>query len=483
MTSSLSATKIFGRDVIIATLAQLVRSMRNFVLIPLIAGNLSIAHYGEWELLTTAIAFLTPWITMGLASALLRFLPGTPLNEIREGFYSVLLFAFFSCIFSICIISIVINLEHSFTSLSTLNQNYWSVSILLVSSVLLAIVQTYFRTFRKMVGHSLLMLSHHFSEGILLVYLINGGEPLSSALWFLGWMRTTLMAVGLGFIIREIGFTWPQFSNLKDYLNYSIPLMPNALFYRLYDSADRFFLYSFFGSAAVGQYAAIYIAGSLLTTMVSPIHTVLLPTMAELWNQNRRNEIAHYIEQIIRFSALVILPLLLGMAALTEPLLKLLTQQQTDLEVDNFRIICMSFAVFGFGVPWGDLLAVAGKTRLLFTLNGVLAGMNFLLNLMLVPVYGIEGAVISTFVCHSTYTLVAYYKAQRVVPFSVPWKNMFLCLIAAICSTTTLYIALLMFSIMSSIIIAVAVYIVIISIIGALETSDLRFILGILGIK
>ena len=45
------------------------------------------------------------------------------------------------------------------------------------------------------------MLSHHFSEGILLVYLINGGEPLSSALWFLGWMRTTLMAVGLGFII------------------------------------------------------------------------------------------------------------------------------------------------------------------------------------------------------------------------------------------------------------------------------------------
>ncbi|MEC7973595.1 MAG: polysaccharide biosynthesis C-terminal domain-containing protein [Pseudomonadota bacterium] len=364
-----------------------------------------------------------------------------------------------------------------------MNQNYWSVSILLVSSVLLAIVQTYFRTFRKMVGHSLLMLSHHFSEGILLVYLINGGEPLSSALWFLGWMRTTLMAVGLGFIIREIGFTWPQFSNLKDYLNYSIPLMPNALFYRLYDSADRFFLYSFFGSAAVGQYAAIYIAGSLLTTMVSPIHTVLLPTMAELWNQNRRNEIAHYIEQIIRFSALVILPLLLGMAALTEPLLKLLTQQQTDLEVDNFRIICMSFAVFGFGVPWGDLLAVAGKTRLLFTLNGVLAGMNFLLNLMLVPVYGIEGAVISTFVCHSTYTLVAYYKAQRVVPFSVPWKNMFLCLIAAISSTTTLYIALLMFSIMSSIIIAVAVYIVIISIIGALETSDLRFILGILGIK
>ena len=39
--------KGIGRDVLIAAIANIIRNLRNVILIPLITGSLSIAHYGE----------------------------------------------------------------------------------------------------------------------------------------------------------------------------------------------------------------------------------------------------------------------------------------------------------------------------------------------------------------------------------------------------------------------------------------------------
>ena len=132
----------------------------------------------------------------------------------------------------------------------------------------------------------------------------------------------------------------------------------------------------------------MYLAGSLFTTMVSPIHTVLLPTMAELWNKNQRSEIGPIIEQIIRLSALITLPTLAGTMILYQPLLGMLIKGGMLPNVDYFLLICISFVVFGFGIPLGDLLMVAGKTRHLFVLNGGLAAINLILNTLLVPTLG-----------------------------------------------------------------------------------------------
>ncbi len=412
---------------------------RNVLLVPLITSNLSIAHYGEWEMLVTAIAFLTPWLTLGLASALIRFLPGTPLEEIREGFYSIFFFVLGCCLLIAGILFSFNGLFDYSTALASLQRNIPVVVVVLLSTILLGLIQTYYRAFRRMLVHSSLMLSQHFVEAVLLFYLIQGGSTLSSALWVLGATRTVLMIVGLGGIVKEIGIIWPRFDRIRTYLSYSIPLMPNALFYRLYDSSDRFLIYTFIGSTAVGKYAAIYLAGSLFTTILSPIHTVLLPTMAELWNKGRHSEITPYIEQIVRFSALVTIPALLAVAIFSDQLLSFLIQHHASTEAENYLLICISFAVFGLAIPCGDLLAVAGKTRLLFILNGGLASVNVLLNLILIPYWGILGAVLSTLSCHTLFAVVTYFCAQSVVPLTFPKAAIIRCVGSSIIASIILF--------------------------------------------
>jgi O-antigen/teichoic acid export membrane protein len=475
--------KRFGRDVFIATLAQLARTGRNVLLIPLITSNLSIAHYGEWEMLGTAIAFLTPWLTLGLAGALIRFLPGTSSEEIREGFYSIFFFISGSCVLIGGLLFSCNDLFDQYTPLASLQRNILAVIVVLVATILLGIVQTYYRAFRRMLAHSTLVLSQHFGEAVLLFYLIQGGAPLSSALWALAATRVGIMIVGLGGIVREIGIIWPRFDRLRTYISYSLPLMPNALFYRLYDSADRFFIFAFVGSDAVGKYAAIYLAGSLFTTIVSPIHTVLLPAMAELWNKGRQGEIALYMEQVIRFSALILIPSVMGVALLAEPLLGILIGEHASAEEKNYALICISFAVFSFGIPWGDLLAVAGKTRQLFILNGTLAGINILLNFLLIPDWGILGAVCSTLACHILFTIVSYSSIQNVLPFNIPWRQLLLCFVCSFFAVTSLYFIVIKLTIVLSLIISCAVYTFLLIILGVINKNDTQFFFSALGIK
>ena len=470
--------KGIGRDVLIAAIANIIRNLRNVILIPLITGSLSIAHYGEWDLVFSAIALATPWLTLGLAGAILRFLPGSSKEVIREGFWSIF-FAVFSTSAATVGFLLFLSLFFSPTSpFTSLQRNIFTVASVCISTVLLIVAQTYFRAFRLMLSHSILTLSQHLCETLLIFYLIHGGHPLSSALWAMSGIRVSFLFICMGLILNDIGFAWPRFNQIRSYLNFSIPLIPNSLFYRLYDSADRFFIFTFVGSTAVGNYAVMYLAGSLFTTMVSPIHTVLLPTMAELWNKNKRSEIGPIIEQIIRLSALITLPTLAGAMILYQPLLGILMRGGMLPNADYFLLICISFVVFGFGIPLGDALNVAGKTRHLFVLNGSLAGINLLLNFMLVPTLGILGAVFSTLVCHATYTISAYYFTRTLFRIFIPWPALLRILIATILMAIVLLFFTLndQLTIITLIVLGFLVYVTIAVKLNAITTQDIQYI-------
>ena len=433
MDNSSAAQQRFGRDVLIAGTANLVRSLRNLILVPLITGHLSLAHYGEWDLLATAIAFLIPWVTFSLSSALIRFLPGCDDQTVREGFYSIFFFVLlFSTVTGLVIWGFSGPLSSTIDALAPLHHNSLAIATVVVSSSLLGIVQSYFRAFRLMLSHSALGLCQHFGEVLFIAYLLQDSAPLNEALWALGGTRLLLTTVAFTRIVATRGFSWPHFKPMRSYLAFAIPLIPNSLFYRLYDSADKFFLYAFIGSTAVGNYATAYMAGSLFTTLASPIHTVLFPTMAALWNQGKQQEVGPYLTQTIRLSAILTFPALAGVSILATPLLTLLLGQEAAAATLYYQLLSVSFILFGFGIPFGDLMATVGQSRKLFFLNGSLALANLLLNLLLIPRFGVLGAVGSTLACHTTYTLATSHFARSSVRYSIPWNALIRIALAAI---------------------------------------------------
>lgn len=415
----------FGKDVLIAAIATGLKSLRNLLLIRFITVNLSLADYGIWEQIAVGIALLLPWVTLQLPSALLRFLPGiNDQQRWRDDFYSVFMFVLFT------------------TSLVALT--FWSCSVLLLPpdphfepfiahapliALLLPLtgavntIVVLLRALRRMFTHSILTLVQNFGEFVLIGYLLGQNYGLAAALLSLCIIRAGIVLAGLVIAYLQFGISMPTFSHLRTYISYTLPLVPNSSFYRIFDAGDRYVLSYFANHTAVGTYAAAYTMSSFFTTLIAPINMVLLPVMAELWNQRRERELGEYLTQSIRYSTLLSLPTLAGAYYLAPSLLTLLVNDAAPQLAPPFILLSCSFLVFGLGILGGNVLATADRTRLLFAIDSSLAAFNLVLNLLLVPFYGIMGAAIATFLSHIFYTALVLYKANQLAAFHIPWAS------------------------------------------------------------
>lgn len=480
----MSTNKIrFGRDVLISAVATGLKSLRNLLLIRFISFNLSIAEYGIWEQISIGIALILPWITFQLPSALLRFLPGiNDKKRWRDDFFSVLSFISVTTTLFSFFVWILLKALLPYSHWAPFAQHATFIAPLIPLSAIVNTCITLLRALRRLYLHSTITLFQYFAEFALIGALLGHGNDLTSALLALVMVRLVIVIVVLRFAILEFGFALPTFAHLKEYLTYSIPLIPNTISYRIFDAGDRFILSYFVGHSAVGLYAATYSIGSFFTTIISPINMVLLPLMAELWNKNRQTELSVYLIQSIRFSSMISLPALAGTVYLSPQLLTLLI-----LEIDSQTILCFtllgfSFLTFGIGILGGNILATAGKTRNLFVIGFFIALLNILLNLIFVPLWEILGAAAATLISHLIYSTVVLFQSNRIVPISFPWKSVLNSTLGSISMIGFLYFCGIYISksLPFQIIFGVCFYTLFMVVSGGISKRELSFFLGII---
>ena len=468
----------FGRDVFIAAIATGLKSVRNLLLIRFISFNLSLAEYGIWEQIAVGLALVLPWITLQLPSALLRFLPGIEDNHRwRDDFYSVFTFVVVTSSLFALLICFCKTLFFSYPHLQIFVQHANLIALLIPLSAAVNTTIILLRALRKMFTHSMLTLTQNFGEFALIGYVLSQGQGLGSALLSLAIIRASIALAGLAIAHSQFGFAPPTFKRLREYLTYTIPLVPNSSFYRIFDAGDRYVLSYFWGHTAVGTYSAAYTMSSFFTTLISPINMVLLPMMAELWNQQRIGELGDYMSQAIRYSTLLSLPALAGAIYLAPSLLPLLMPETSVSAAPFFGLLSCSFLIFGIGILGGNVLATAGLTRLLFFIDFTLAVFNLLLNLLLVPTIGIMGAVVATLLSHTCYTLTVLYKAHHIAPFHVPWLAM---IHSSVGSAIMLTVLLLLntwalFSLVGQITVGITIYTIFMLITGGIQKREVLY--------
>ncbi len=423
----------FGRDVLITAAATALKSLRNLLLIRFISVNLSLADYGIWEQIAVGIALVIPWVTLQLPSGLLRFLPGIDDKQRwRDDFYSVLLFVFTTTTIAAILAWLGSTLLPPHPQLEPFVAHAPLIALLIPITAVTNTFITLLRALRRMVLHSSLTLAQNFGEFALIGYLLVHGHDLGVALLSLSIVRAAVILAGLFVAYAEFGISWPSWTHLRTYLSYTVPLVPNSSFYHIFNAGDRYVLSYFTGHTAVGIYAASYTMGSFFTTLISPINMVLLPVMAELWNQQREGELGEYLTQSIHYSTLVSIPALACAHYLAPSLLGLLATDAADQLAPSFIILSCSFLIFGIGILGGNLLATAGRSRLLLAVDFSLAAFNLLLNLLLVPIWGIMGATISTLLSHILYAIIVLCKAHEIVAFRMPWSSIAHCALGTV---------------------------------------------------
>jgi O-antigen/teichoic acid export membrane protein len=424
----------FFTGVSIISALNVLMQLSGIITLPIVTRLLGAARYGTFTQAAAIVGLLSPLATLGLPTAVTRFLSGeTDAAVKREGFFSALAF--------ICGVGCAWTLV-VFASADWMAQ--WagcsggeSVSVLRIIAFTIpvsgavAACSEYLRASERTLRYSVMVLLQRSLE--------------LSALAASGWQRWDLLqltravvaaqvitlAIYLTAVICDIGWAVPRFRRLKDYLRFGVPLVPTSFFFWVIHFSDRLLIGRFLGPAAVGVYAAAYNVASLAQKVSAPIYFVLLPVASRLWDKGERQACQGHFTYAVKFYLLLAIPATVGLTVLSGVLLRALTTQEFVQGSALVPFIAAGYVLLqSLGVGEYALM-LAQRTRTILLLLIPAALLNVLLNLLLLPALQLTGSAVATLTAYAVFSVSLYLSGSRHLRFSVRWGFVARCLIAS----------------------------------------------------
>lgn len=388
----------FAKGISVVIFADIVMFLLGFVRFPVTTKFLGGSLYGTWSIVSTTVSLATPIALLGLANASVRFLSAyTDKDKIREDYFSIFI-AVLSAGTALTIIMFFCSGILSSTAFSdkTSIQYLQLGSLLILTESLVSITLAYFRTFRQMGKYSILTLLKATIE-----------ITLTAGFLLLGWGLTGVIIAALIdniffilatiiIIVHQIGFKIPKLINLRKYVLYGLPLVPNVALFWIISASSRYIIGFYWDEEQVGIFSAAYTLSNLVTFFVTPLTTVLFPTISKLYSEGNISETKTYLKYSLKYVMLITFPSAFGLSVLAIPLLELFSTEEFVSGAVVIPLISAGLVFFCFRQITTFGLYLVNKTHVVGILLIVAAVINIALNFLLIPHMGIIGSGIAT---------------------------------------------------------------------------------------
>lgn len=245
------------------------------------------------------------------------------------------------------------------------------------------------------VGTTMIAYGSNRSASATLAYAISCSLGAIPAIWFLYKYR--------GSIVDETESNQLLHSTMwKKIAPFAAWLWVSNLFHNLFEVSDRYMLIHWSETTAdmaqgyVGQYHSGRVVPLLLVSVAGVVGGLLLPYMSAAWEKGEREVACRQSNWSVKLLALTFTAGGIVVLFLAPLLFEGIFQGKYNdgLEVLPMTLVyCIWFGLFAVAQNY---LWVAEKGRWVAIAMGFGLGSNILLNMLLIPRYGLEGAVIAT---------------------------------------------------------------------------------------
>lgn len=246
----------------------------------------------------------------------------------------------------------------------------------------------------------------HVGQPLLFLILVGGGVlfGLTSRFALTAFIISLGMVafVGLILLLRSSPFQKQVESSKKssDYessrwLSYSVPLIIVGVSYMLLHETDRIMLGYFLGTESVGLYNAAARLAYLTAIFVNSFAGIFSPLAAGFHQSGEPEKIRFLLVTTTRWTSILTLPLV-GLLVIFPRFF--LGWFGPEYKVVAFPLMFLAFAYLtnaGTGNT-GALLKMVDRQNVEVINTAGTAALNIVLNILLIPVYGVMGAAIAT---------------------------------------------------------------------------------------
>lgn len=241
--------------------------------------------------------------------------------------------------------------------------------------------------------------------------------PFVGVLWSM-FAATVLMSLSFlfyyikkrKFLLKNTGSFSLDISIGKKILLFSIPLVLVDIMYQVMGWADTLMIGYFLTDSAVGFYNVARPLSSFISTGLTVTLFVYSPLVAGLYAQKKFKENDIIFSVLTKWICFLTLPLAMVLFFYPEEVISQSFGVEYIPAVIPLQILAVVFFINNLLGPNGATLTAYGKTKFLMYSTSLAAGVNIILNIILIPIYGIIGASIATGISIVIINIIRTYK-------------------------------------------------------------------------
>lgn len=238
------------------------------------------------------------------------------------------------------------------------------------------------------------------------------------AYWGLAVQGVLFMAALVTFIL--VFSKWqPKFqfsvTPLKEMFPYSVKLIITKVVTVINTNLFTIFLGKFFSVKTVGNYNQGNKWASFGMGLITGIMANLTQPVLSTIDQERERHYAAF-RKLVRFTAFIGFPVMLGMAFIAKELIVILITEKWMASAAIMSVLCVGYAFYCIGTVFSDLLLQKGRSDLYLYVN-ILSGVAQILCLVLLYPYGLKILLFSSVAIQIAVLLVWYLFVYKEIKY------------------------------------------------------------------
>ena len=368
------------------------------------------ADYGGMDAIVTIGNFFIPLVSLGIANAIIRF--GLEKGVNKRQLYTNGLLSIFAGFLLLCALAPVLNLV---PFVRDTVQGHWMWLLLFVLVSCLRTLNCQFVRARNLVRLYALDGILCTLTNLLFNVLFLSGLNLGAQGWILALICSDACSALFLFFVSSIWRYMGGRINTKLWrkmLVYSVPLISASIFWTVTNTSDKLFITAMLGAEWNGLFAACYQLPTLLT-VVATLFTEAWQLSA--FTDGTRAGREEFFGKV--FGAYQGLMFLAGAGIiwLCRPIMSIYVADEYYLGWIFIPVLTFATIFSSFDNFLNSIYMVEKRSGLSLLTMGVGAVMNLILNALLIPIWGVQGAAIATFASYFLVFLVRAYNTRTLI--------------------------------------------------------------------
>ncbi len=412
-----------------------------FYLFRIIVARTGSTDYGIYSIAYSLFSIVSMVAFLGVTTGLLRFIPEFRAKNDRKSIIDLTYSGFRITLVTSLLLGILMFISAEWIALNIFDNARLTqiiqifavaVPIYCLGVLMLTIARAFekmkYEIITKLFGESIVKL------GLAILFIYAGWGLFGISIAFLLSVIFSFL-LALYFLEYKVMHFFREFKNAegmeRTLLNYSIPLLFAGIVFMFIAWTDVLLLGFFKGVEDVGTYNAALPTAALLLVFPQALNSLFLPVVVGLISKKQISGLSEVYRSLTKWVFILNIPITVMFILFARQALRVMFGAPYEVAAVPLQILAAGNLIYSLFFSSPDMLGALNRPKLVLQNMIVAAIVNVVLNLLLIPQYGISGAAVGTSASLAVYGLLSAYQVFGLTGLQPLRRNYFFILAGA----------------------------------------------------